>query len=73
MPGTRLPYPPAFPAEAVRLIRSGQKLLSEIRRDMGVSDRTRRNRVGEEEVDEGNREGLTSSEKQEPRPLRRDQ
>jgi transposase len=72
MPRTRPPYPPAFRTEAVRLIRSGQKPLSEIAKDMGVSDQTLRNWVRQEEVDEGSREGLTSSEKEELRQLRRE-
>ncbi len=72
MPRTRPPYPPAFRAEAVRLIRSGQKPLSEISRDLGVSDQTLRNWVRQEEVDEGSRDGLTSSEKEELRQLRRE-
>ena len=43
MPRTRPPYPPAFRIEAVRLIRSGDKPLSEISKELGVSDRTLRN------------------------------
>lgn len=72
MPRTRPPYPPAFRTEAVRLIRSGQKPLSEIAKDMGVSDQTLRNWVRQADVDEGSREGLTSSEKEELRQLRRE-
>ena len=72
MPRTRPPYPPAFRAEAVRLIRSGQKPLVEIAKDMGVSDQTLRNWVRHADVDEGSREGLTSSEKEELRQLRRE-
>ncbi len=72
MPRTRPPYPPAFRAEAVRLIRSGQKPLSEISKDLGVSDQTLRNWVRQVEVDEGSRDGLTSGEKEELRQLRRE-
>jgi transposase len=72
MPRTRPPYPPAFRAEAVRLIRAGHKPLSEIAKDLGVTDQTLRNWVRQEEVEEGNREGLTSSEKEELRQLRRE-
>jgi hypothetical protein len=35
MPRTRPPYPPAFRAEVVRLIRSGPKPLTEIAKDVG--------------------------------------
>jgi transposase len=72
MPRTRPPYPPAFRAEAVRLIQSGLKPLPEIAKDMGVSDQTLRNWVRQAEVDEGSREGLTTSEKEELRQLRRE-
>ena len=71
MPRTRPPYPPAFRTEAVRLIRSGLKPLTEIAKDMGVSDQTLRNWVRQADVDEGSQEGLTSSEKEELRRLRR--
>jgi transposase-like protein len=40
MPRTRPPYPPAFRTEAVRLIRSGHKPLTEIAKDLGVTDQT---------------------------------
>ena len=72
MPRTRPPYPPAFRAEAVQLIRSGRKPLSEIAKETGVSDQTLRNWVRQEQVDEGSLEGLTSSEKDELRQLRRE-
>ena len=72
MPRTRPPYPPAFRAEAVRLIRAGHKPLSEIAKDLGVTDQTLRNWVRQADVDEGSREGLTSSEKEELRQLRRE-
>ncbi len=72
MPRTRPPYPPAFRAEAVQLIRSGRKPLSEIAKETGVSDQTLRNWVRQEQVDEGSLEGLTSSEKEELRQLRRE-
>ena len=53
MPRTRPPYPPAFRAEAVRLIRFGHKPLSEIAKDLGVTDQTLRNWVHQADVDEG--------------------
>src|SRR5207245_2344271 len=62
MPRTRPPYPPAFRAEAVRLIRFGHKPLSEIAKDLGVTDQTLRNWVRQADVDEGSRDGLTSRE-----------
>lgn len=72
MPKTRPPYPPAFRAEAVRLIRAGHKPLSEIAKDLDVTEQTLRNWIRQEQVDEGSREGLTSGEKEELRQLRRE-
>jgi transposase len=72
MPRTRPPYPPAFRTEAVRLIGAGHKPLYEIAKDLGVTDQTLRNWVRQKDVDEGNRKGLTSSEKEELRQLRRE-
>jgi transposase len=42
VPRTRPPYPPEFRAEAVRLIRSSGKPLSQISKDLGVSEQTLR-------------------------------
>ncbi len=72
MPRTRPPYAPAFRTEAVRPIRAGHEPLSEIAKDLGVTDQTLRNWVRQVDVDEGRREGLTSSEKEELRRLRRE-
>ncbi len=72
MPRTRPPYPLAFRTEAVRLIRSGPKPLSEIAKDLGVTDQTLRNWVRQADVDEGCRDGLSSGEKEELRQLRRE-
>ena len=72
MPRTRPPYPPEFRAEAVRLVRTGGKLIREVAEDLGVSEQTLRNWVRQGELDDGLRaDGLTSSEREELRQLRR--
>ena len=72
MPRTRPPYPPEFRAEAVRLIRTGGKLVREVAEDLGVSEQTLRNWVRQGELDDGLRDdGLTSAEREELRQLRR--
>lgn len=43
MPPTRPPYPPEFKQEAVRLMRSSQKPLAQIFREIEVSEQTLRN------------------------------
>jgi transposase len=73
VPRTRPPYPPEFRAEAVRLVRSGGKLIREVASDLGVSEQTLRNWVRQGDLDDGRRsDGLTSSEQEELRRLRRE-
>ena len=72
MPKTRPPYPPEFRAEAVRLVRAGGTPLSRVARDLGVSNWTLRCWVKRAEIDKGEREGLTSEEREELRRLRRE-
>jgi transposase len=73
VPRTRPPYPPEFRAEAVRLVRSSGKLTREVADDLGVSEQTLRNWVRQGDLDDGRRsDGLTSSEQEELRRLRRE-
>ena len=73
MPRTRPPYPPEFRAEAVRLIRSSGKPLSQISKDLGVSEQSLRVWIKQADLDEGHRDdGLTTSELEELRRLRRE-
>ena len=71
MPNTRPPYPPEFRQEAVRLVQSSGKPLAVIARDLGVSGETLRAWVKQARIDSGEREGLTSEEREELRRLRR--
>jgi transposase len=72
VPRTRPPYPPEFRAEAVRLIRSSGKPLSQISKDLGVSEQSLRVWIKQADLDEGRRDdGLTTSELEELRTLRR--
>jgi transposase len=69
---TRPPYPPEFRAEAVRLVRSSGLPLPEVARELGVSPQSLRNWLGQAQIDAGEREGLTSDEREELRRLRRE-
>jgi transposase len=72
VPNPRPPYPPEFRAEAVRLVRSSNKLIREIAQDLGVSEQALRNWLRQADLDDGHRsDGLTSSEQDELRTLRR--
>lgn len=72
MPGTRPPYPLEFRAEAVRLVRESGKSISQVARDLGVSTESLRNWIRQHEIDSGQREGLTTSEREELQRLRRE-
>lgn len=72
MPKPKPPYAPEFRAEAVRLIRDGGRKISEVARNLGVSVETLRKWLRQEEIDAGDREGLTSSEREELQRLRRE-
>jgi transposase len=56
VPRTRPPYPPEFRPEAVRLIRSSGKPLSEISKDLGVSEQSLRVGIKQADLDEGHRD-----------------
>jgi len=74
VPRTKPPYPPEFRREAIRLVRASDEEhpIPRIAPELGVSVETLRNWVKQERIDEGEREGLTTEEKEELRRLRRE-
>jgi transposase len=69
----KLPYPPEFREEAVRLIREGGKSIGQVAKDLGISDQSLRNWVKQSDLDTGRRtNGLTTEERIELRRLRRE-
>ena len=73
MPRSHPPYPPEFRAEAVRLVRSGERSAEELARDLGCSPQAIRNWVRQAALDAGRRhDGLTTAEREELARLRRE-
>jgi transposase len=72
VPATRPPYPPEFRREAVRLARESGRPKSQIARELGITPWTLRLWEKRAEIDAGEREGLTTDEREELRRLRRE-
>jgi transposase-like protein len=73
MPKSHAPYPEAFRADAVALVRRSGKSLAEVAADLGVSDESLRKWVQQAKVDagEGPPGALSTEEREELRRLRR--
>jgi transposase len=73
MPKSHAPYPPQFRAEAIRLVRTSGKPMSEIARQLEVTSETLRLWMEQADIDDGVRhDGPTTEETEEVRRLRRE-
>ena len=66
------PYTDEFKREAVRLLRTGERTIPQLAKDLGVSPQSLRNWSTQLDVDEGRAEGLSSAEREELKRLRRE-
>ena len=72
MPGPTPHYPPEFKREAVQLYRSSGKSIPKMAKDLGIASESLRRWIRQHEVGKGEREGLTTDEREELSRLRRE-
>jgi transposase len=68
----RRSFPNEYKAEVIELCRTGDKSVGVIARDLDLSETAVRRWLAQAQVDAGEREGLTSSEREELSRLRRE-
>jgi transposase len=66
------PYSLEFRLEAVRLLRSSDRTIPQLAKELGVSPQSLRTWSTQLDVDEGKAEGLSSAERDELKRLRRE-
>ncbi|MFK0239109.1 transposase [Streptomyces vinaceus] len=68
----RCSFTPKFKAEIVELCRRGDRSVGQVAKDFELTETAVRSWVRQTEVDDGERDGLTSSEREELAVLRRE-
>ena len=72
MPAATPQYLPEFKAEAIRLVHSSGRSILQLAKELGISDNSLRSWVKQPQIDQGEREGLTTDEREELLKLRRE-
>jgi transposase len=70
VPGPTPHYPPEFKREAVKLHRSSGKSIPKMAEELGIASESLRRWIRQHEIDEGEREVLTTDEREELSKLR---
>lgn len=65
------PYPPEFRRRAVELVRVGNDSIAKVAKDLGIAESGLRRWVAQDEIESGDRDGLTAAERKELVELRR--
>ena len=71
-PRPRRSFTPEFKADIVERCRAGDRTIGQVARDFDLTETAVRSWVRQAEIDTGEREGLTTAERQELTKLRRD-
>lgn len=72
MPGPTPHYPPEFKREAVELYRSSGRSIQKVADELGVSNWSLGRWIKQHEIDAGEKEGLSTDEREELGRLRRE-
>jgi transposase len=65
------PHPPEFHRRAVESVRAGTTPIGQLAKDLGISCSCLQHWLDQAEVDDGAKQGLSTTEKAEPAELRR--
>ncbi len=71
-PRSRRKFSDGFKRDAVEIVRSSGKPIAQVARELGIYDSTLGNWVKQDQINRGEREGLTTDERQELTELRRE-